>query len=146
MTVHRLVDRVVEHFPDEVVKPSRADAADIHARPLAYGLQSLEYGDVFRGVVRGCHVYNVRLVMKVLRVLCGCLCFCTILPGIRPASAAPPAVFEEVPVAGGTASLAHLLNVDPVPDRARFMSEMTRLVLDNDPRRSPEILAAKLKN
>ena len=64
VAVHRLVDGVVENLPDEMVEPGRADAADIHAGALADGLQSFENGDVFGGVVRGCHVYNVRLVVR----------------------------------------------------------------------------------
>ena len=56
--VHRLVDGVVEDFPDEVVQTGRADAADIHAGPFADRLQTLENRDVFRGVVAGGHVYN----------------------------------------------------------------------------------------
>jgi hypothetical protein len=50
--VHRLVDGVVERLPDEMMQAGDADAADVHARPLADGLQPFEDGDVFRGV--GC--------------------------------------------------------------------------------------------
>ena len=49
--VHRLVDGVVEHLPDEMVQPGGADAADVHAGPLADRLEPFENGDVFRGVV-----------------------------------------------------------------------------------------------
>ena len=81
----------------------------------------------------------------VCRVLCGCVvCFSTIVP-IRSASAAPPIVSEDVPVPGGVAAFAALASIDPVPDRGRFMSEITRILLQNDPLRSPEILAARLK-
>ena len=52
VAVHRLVDRVVENLPDEVVEAGAADAADIHARPLADRLEPLEDGDVFRCVGR----------------------------------------------------------------------------------------------
>ena len=45
--VHRLVDGVVEHFPDEVVEPGGADPTDVHARALANGLEPFENGDVF---------------------------------------------------------------------------------------------------
>ena len=58
VAVHRLVDRVVENLPDEVVKPGGPDAADEHARTLANRLQTLQNRDVFRGVVGGRHVYN----------------------------------------------------------------------------------------
>ncbi|HZR23310.1 MAG TPA: hypothetical protein VFA59_06970 [Vicinamibacterales bacterium] len=64
---------------------------------------------------------------------------------IVPRIAAASAIFEDVPVTGGTAALAQLLSVDSPPDRGRFMYEMTRIILDNDPRRSPEWLAARLK-
>ncbi len=80
-----------------------------------------------------------------LRVLCVGISFFTIVPGIGPAFAATPTAVEDVPVAGGTSALAQALHVEPVPDRGRFMYEMTRLVLDNDPQRAPELLAARLK-
>ena len=50
--VHRLVDGVVEDFPDEVMQPGGADAADVHARPLADRFQTLENGDVFSCIGR----------------------------------------------------------------------------------------------
>ena len=62
VAVHRLVDAVVQNFPDEVMQAGRADAANVHARPFSDWFQALENRDVFRGVVRRCHVYNVRLV------------------------------------------------------------------------------------
>jgi hypothetical protein len=37
---------------------------------------------------------------------------------------------DDVPVPGGLAGLAQALGVDPVPDRARFVSELTRLKID----------------
>src|SRR4026208_561947 len=52
VAVHRLVDRVVEDLPDEVVQARRADAADVHPRPAPDGLEALEDGDVFGGVGR----------------------------------------------------------------------------------------------
>jgi hypothetical protein len=81
----------------------------------------------------------------VFRVLCGCVvCFSTIVP-IPSASAAPPVVSEDVPVPGGIVAFTQLASIDPAPDRGRFMSEITRILLQNDPQRSPEILAARLK-
>ena len=50
VAVHRLVDRVVEDLPDEVVQAGAADAADVHARALADGFEAFENGDVFRGI------------------------------------------------------------------------------------------------
>ena len=49
--VHRLVDGVVENLPDQVVQAGGADAADVHAGPLADGLEPFENGDVFGCVV-----------------------------------------------------------------------------------------------
>ncbi len=42
---HRLVDRVVDDLPHEVVQTALAGGADIHARTFADGLQPLENGD-----------------------------------------------------------------------------------------------------
>ncbi len=42
---HRLVDRVVDDLPDEVVQTALAGGADIHARTFADGLQTFENGD-----------------------------------------------------------------------------------------------------
>jgi len=39
-------------------------------------------------------------------------------------------VSEDVPVPGGTAGFARALGIDPVPDRARFVAELTRLTVD----------------
>src|ERR671931_344411 len=136
MAVHRLVDGVVENFPDEVVQPSRANAPDIHAGTLAYGLKPFQNGDVFRGVVPGCHVYNVRLVTR--------LFVCLTIVAVFPLHlAAATAVSEDVPVPGGLAAFARTLGIDPVPDRGRFMYDVTRLLFDNDPQRSPERLALR---
>jgi hypothetical protein len=46
----RLVDRVVHHFVHEMVQTARGRRADIHARALAHGFQSLEDLDL-TGVV-----------------------------------------------------------------------------------------------
>ena len=51
VAVHRLVDGVVEDLPDQVVQAGGADAADVHAGPLANRLEPFENGDVFGGVV-----------------------------------------------------------------------------------------------
>ena len=53
VAVHRLVDRVVERFPDEVMEAGAADAADVHAGALANRLEAFEDGDVFGGVGSG---------------------------------------------------------------------------------------------
>jgi hypothetical protein len=47
---HGLVDRVVDHLEDQVMEASRARRADVHARPQPHRLETLENGDVFRGV------------------------------------------------------------------------------------------------
>jgi hypothetical protein len=78
----------------------------------------------------------------VFRALCGGVVgFSLIVP--RPSAAA--AVVEEAPVPGGIAAFVQLASIDPAPDRGRFMSETLRILLQNDPQRSPEILAARLK-
>ncbi|MBZ5555722.1 MAG: hypothetical protein LAO77_00460 [Acidobacteriia bacterium] len=40
---------------------------------------------------------------------------------------------------GGTAAFAHALGIDPVPDRARFFSEISRLIYDNPEGRKPAV-------
>src|SRR5262249_37340326 len=113
-----------------MMEAGRAHAADVHARPLPDLLQPFENGDVFRGVVGGCHVYNVRLVTRA-RWFIVCT---TILVACQLPVAAATVVYQDVPVPGGTAALARALMIDPVPDRARFMTEITRLVYDSDGR------------
>ena len=54
--VHRLVDRVVENLPDEVMQAGAADAADVHARAAANRLEPFEDGDVFCCI---CHLNAV---------------------------------------------------------------------------------------
>src|SRR4029450_10095565 len=124
MAVHRFVDGVVQHFPDEVVESGRADAADVHAWPFPDRLEPLQNRDVFRGVVRGCHVYNVRLVP---RFACACL---LIVAAFHVELAAAASATEDVPVPGGVAALAHAVGIDPAPDRSRSMVEATRLVYE----------------
>ena len=46
VAVHRLVDRVVEDLPDQVMEARRADAPDVHAGALAHGLEAFEDRDV----------------------------------------------------------------------------------------------------
>src|SRR5262245_42478132 len=64
---------------------------------------------------------------------------------LRPAAAAP--VSEDVPVPGGRAALAAALGVEPAPDRARFISEVARVVYGRTDRKpmSPEALGAELR-
>src|SRR5260221_10331608 len=109
------------------MKPGRAHAADVHARPFTNGLETFENGDVFRGVVRRCHAYNVRLVKRRLAAL---LCL-TIVAAFPFRAAAAATVYEDVPVPGGSAALASALGIDAAPERARFVFEITRLVYDN---------------
>src|SRR5438105_4755242 len=50
----RLIDGVIDDFVHHVMQPGNViGVADVHARPLAYGVESLEYFDVFCGVVFG---------------------------------------------------------------------------------------------
>jgi hypothetical protein len=48
---HRLVDRVVHHFPDEVMEASHVGGPDIHAGPATNGLEALEDLDAGGGVL-----------------------------------------------------------------------------------------------
>ena len=47
---HRLVDRVVDDLPHQVVQAALAGRADVHAGPLADGVQALQHGDRGRAV------------------------------------------------------------------------------------------------
>ena len=55
----------------------------------------------------------------------------TIVAAFQAPLAAAVAITEDVPVPGGTAALARALGIDPVPDRSRFLFELTRLIYDN---------------
>jgi hypothetical protein len=59
----RLVDRVVDHLVDEVVKPARAGRADVHAGTFANRFQPLEDGDV-GGAVGGIRFRDVGVVLR----------------------------------------------------------------------------------
>src|SRR5205085_4686013 len=115
-------------FPDEMMQPSCSNTTDVHAGTLSDRLQSFEDGDVFRGVVRGWHVYNVRLLKELTRsplVLC-----LTIVAAFEAGLAARTTISEDVEVPGGLPAVAAALGIDPVPDRARFVAELARLVYD----------------
>jgi len=57
----------------------------------------------------------------------------------RLVAAAAPGVSEDVPVPGGTAALAKALEIDPVPDRARFAAELARIICDDTKQRRTEV-------
>ena len=76
------VDRVVDDLVDEVVEPALTRGADVHARPLAHGLQTLEKLDV-AGIVRGIrgngrligglgHHSSIRAIVCVSATACLC--------------------------------------------------------------------------
>jgi hypothetical protein len=65
----------------------------------------------------------------------------TIVAAFQLPLAAAGAVSDDVPVPGGTAAFAASLAIDPVPDRARFMFEVTRLVHDSSEIRNPATAA-----
>jgi len=52
-TSHRLVDRIVDNLPDQVVQSRRPRRADIHARSDPNRFETLENGDVARSVASG---------------------------------------------------------------------------------------------
>jgi hypothetical protein len=49
---HRLVDGVVDDFPDKVVQTRRASRADVHTWAFTDGFEAFENGDVLRAVRR----------------------------------------------------------------------------------------------
>ncbi len=53
MAGHRFVDRVVDHFEDEVVEAAGGGVADVHARPLADVLEIGEMLEVLGGIRSG---------------------------------------------------------------------------------------------
>ena len=57
----------------------------------------------------------------------------------RLVTAAAPGVSEDVPVPGGTAALAKALEIDPVPDRARFAAELARIIYDDTKQRRTDV-------
>ena len=63
----RLVDRVVDDLPDQVVQPALTGRTDVHARALAHRLEALE------------HLDGGGVVLDALQVRCsgGCLLFST---------------------------------------------------------------------
>ncbi|HEY7285843.1 MAG TPA: hypothetical protein VH497_10390 [Vicinamibacterales bacterium] len=76
---------------------------------------------------------------RACRSLCAwCACL-LIVAGIQARLAAAGTTTEDVPVPGGTASLARFLSIDPAPDRGRFMSEITRLVYETGEVRSSSV-------
>jgi hypothetical protein len=64
-----------------------------------------------------------------------------IVAAFLPLNARAAAIIEDVPVPGSTAALARALGVDPPPDRARFMHEITRLLYDTIDFRTPSVAA-----
>ena len=57
---HRLVDRVVDDLPDEVMEAADIGRADVHARAAANRLEALEDLDALGGVRRCCRVSRPR--------------------------------------------------------------------------------------
>ena len=81
----------------------------------------------------------MRLVKRARRSPCAwCACL-LIVAAFQLRLAAGGASSEDVPVPGGTASLARFLSIDPVPDRGRFMTEITRLVYETGEVRSQSV-------
>ena len=59
---HGFVDRVVDHFPHQVVQSRRPGRADVHPRTLAHGLESFEDRDITLAVgtvLRSCNSINL---------------------------------------------------------------------------------------
>ena len=90
---------------------------------------------VFATEPYGAATYNGRLSGPVLPRLI-ILAVVVALLHIRAATAAV-ATSEDVPLPGGTASLAQALGIDPVPDRGRFVYEVVRLLYNAPEGRKP---------
>src|SRR5437762_384594 len=63
-------------------------------------------------------------------------------------AAAADTTYQDVPVPGGTAALGRALSIDPVPERARFVAEVTRLAYDlegRNPSTAAFLQAVRLK-
>ena len=58
-------------------------------------------------------------------VVCVCACVVACAADVRAES-----LVENVPIVGGTAALSRALGIDPVPERARFMSELVHVIYD----------------
>src|SRR4051812_10828979 len=56
-----------------------------------------------------------------------------------PVGAAPARLSEDVPIAGGTAAMAKALGLDRAPDRARFVSELVRVLYDSPEGKSADV-------
>ena len=69
---------------------------------------------------------------SLLRLLCT-----TIVAVFQLHPAAAAALSEDVPVPGGTVALAESLGIDPTPDRARFVYDITRLLYNVPEGRKP---------
>ena len=65
------------------------------------------------------------------------LCFATLIACSAARLEAAAVSSEDVPLPGGTAALASALGIDPVPDRGRFLFEITRLIYDSAESRRP---------
>jgi hypothetical protein len=65
VTRHRLVDRVVDDLPDQVVQAALTRGTDVHARTFPDRLQSLENGDRIGAVLLGSTLLLGRHVERV---------------------------------------------------------------------------------
>ena len=57
MTVHGLIHRIIEQFPDKMMQPGRIHPADIHAGPFANRVKALKNGNILCrvGLLLRCH-------------------------------------------------------------------------------------------
>ena len=83
------------------------------------------------------HVASLRVPAAVI------VCICSLALFPAPLAAAP--FSEEIPVPGGTSAVSRLLGLDPAPERARFMTELTRVIYDTPEGTSAATDALSLK-
>src|SRR5262245_48438024 len=91
VAVHRLVDRVVDELPEEMMEPGRVDAADVHAGPPPDRLEAFEYEDVLRRVARR-HAHSTFNAATPPRFTT----FCP-FPDRRPSTTSARPIFRSVP-------------------------------------------------
>jgi hypothetical protein len=68
------------------------------------------------------------VILPVKPAVLSLLLVCGTMPAAAVPARAAETVSEDVPIAGGTAALAGLADVKPVPDRARFVAEIARVI------------------
>jgi hypothetical protein len=83
----------------------------------------------------GAATYRTAWVRRTHR--CARIALCLSIVAVFQLHSAAATVSEDVPLPGGTAALAKLLGIDPVPERGRFVYEITRILYNTPEGRRP---------